>query len=340
MIVQDGQGNEIDEVTGLQVIDTGDTFDSRFARMMIGTFRMLRIVWCLKPKMVHFHDPELIPVGIVLKLSGITVIYDVHEDVPKQTLGKFYLPLVVRKPLSIAVGLVERVAGKCFDAMVPVTPEIAKRFPSAKTAVVHNFPLKEELLVPKPVSYNQRPAHFAYVGNITRARGAKEIVGAIGRIADEKARLIFAGDFSPKNVQEEIEKLPGWDRVDCLGWIDRKQVANLLGNTRAGLVVIHPTPNHISSQPIKMFEYMAAGLPVIASDFPLWRKILAGEDCGILVDPLKPSDIAKAMQWILDNPKEAEAMGRRGRQAVEDKYNWEQEAVKLISLYDSLLENI
>ena len=83
---------------------------------------------------------------------------------------------------------------------------------------------------------------------------------------------------------------------------------------------------------------MAASLPVIASDFPLWRQIVDGAGCGLLVDPLDPKAIAGAIQWLLDNPHEAEAMGRRGRQAVATEYNWDRETRKLVALYNRMLD--
>ena len=106
-----------------------------------------------------------------------------------------------------------------------------------------------------------------------------------------------------------------------------------------GLVVLHPTRNYLDALPVKMFEYMAAGLPVIASDFPLWRKIIDGAGCGLLVDPLDPQAIAEAIDWVLAHPEEAEAMGRRGREAVEAIYNWERESETLVNLYKQFLSN-
>jgi glycosyltransferase involved in cell wall biosynthesis len=83
---------------------------------------------------------------------------------------------------------------------------------------------------------------------------------------------------------------------------------------------------------------MSAGIPVIASDFPLWRHIIEEAKCGLLVDPLNPEKIAKAMEWILDHPEEAQKMGENGLKAIETKYNWNNECRKLILFYEKLLQ--
>ena len=118
--------------------------------------------------------------------------------------------------------------------------------------------------------------------------------------------------------------------------MSRGGVKELLNSARAGLVLLHPRINYVDALPIKLFEYMAVGIPVIASDFPLWRTIVDGANCGILVDPMKPEQIAKAIDWLLDNPREARKMGERGRRAVLERYNWSLEEKKLIELYDKL----
>jgi glycosyltransferase involved in cell wall biosynthesis len=109
-----------------------------------------------------------------------------------------------------------------------------------------------------------------------------------------------------------------------------------LSKAVAGLVVLKPLQSFQEALPVKMFEYMAAGLPVIASDFPLWRTIIDGEKCGILVDPLDPQALASTMSWILEHPAEAAEMGKRGRAAVRERYNWESEARALLGFYDAL----
>lgn len=288
----------------------------------------------------HFHDPELFPIGIMLHCKGKKVIYDVHEDVPKQTLIKDYLPVIIRKPLAWMLTAVEWIGAKVFDAIVPATPKIAERFPPFRTMTIQNFPIINELVNVTPVPYQKRTATFVYVGGIASIRGAKEMVRALEYFKDGSSiRLSLAGDFSPNILYDELKILPEWQFVDYRGHVSREQVASLLNSARAGLVLFHPEPNHIDAQPNKLFEYMSAGLPVIASDFPLWRRIIDGAGCGLLVDPLDPAAIAKAMRWILEHPAEAEAMGQRGRKAVEQTYNWGAEAPKLLDLYNKLLKS-
>ena len=273
----------------------------------------------------------------MLKCFGFRVVYDVHEDLPRQILTKYWLPRAARRPVSWAMSIMEWLAAQVFDHIVPATPKIAERFPAHKTAIIQNFPILSELIITECIPYKERPAQFAYVGSLTRERGAYEMINALKYV--ENVRLNLAGIFQPSALQNEIEELQGWKQVVFAGWAKRKQVAEILGHAKAGLVVLHPTPMYLDAYPTKMFEYMSVGLPVIVSDFPLWRGIVEDARCGLLVDPLNPQSIAEAMQWILDNPVEAEAMGRRGREAAEKHYSWETEAKKLVALYKKLLSD-
>jgi glycosyltransferase involved in cell wall biosynthesis len=127
--------------------------------------------------------------------------------------------------------------------------------------------------------------------------------------------------------------MPGWRQVDYRGFLDRSELRVTMGQSIAGLVTLWPVPGYIDAKPTKMFEYMAAGLAVIASDFPLWRQILEDAGAGICVDPRSPSAIAEAIGRLTDSPGEAERMGQRGREAVLGRYNWENEAKTMLQLY-------
>jgi glycosyltransferase involved in cell wall biosynthesis len=149
--------------------------------------------------------------------------------------------------------------------------------------------------------------------------------------------LLLAGKFASSAERDIVINKTGWERVIELGHVNRSGVKEVLAKSMAGLVVLHPIINYIDALPVKMFEYMAAGIPAIASNFPLWREIVEGNNCGICVDPLNVNEIADAMNWIFNNPYEAMKMGENGRRAVENKYNWEQEAIKLRKIYEGLL---
>jgi glycosyltransferase involved in cell wall biosynthesis len=151
-----------------------------------------------------------------------------------------------------------------------------------------------------------------------------------------EARLVLAGNFSPPELEEELRQMPGWHHVDFLGWQYRRGVAQLLAHARVGLALLHPCPHYLESYPVKLFEYMSAGIPVIASNFPLWREIVEGAGCGILVDPMDPKAIATAIRWLSEHPEKAKAMGKRGQESVRRRYNWHTEAKKLTMLYQEL----
>ena len=340
LIVADDLGDEPADTHGVRFVDIGRP-KNRLARAAQCTVPIFKAVRKLKPAIVHFHDPELIPVGLALKTFGYTVIYDVHEDVPQQILTKHWIPRPLRWTVSKAVAAIEFVAKRSFDAFVTATPHIASKFPHARAIAIQNYPIPDELLPAQAGEYRTRPPHVVYAGGVTEQRGGRKMVEAMTLVSSRlpNARLTWAGLFVPAAYERELRGLQGWQAVDYHGLVDRTALAELFGRARAGLVVFQPSPNHIESQPNKLFEYMAAGMPVVASDFPLWREIVENAGCGLLVDPEKPAAIADAITWLLEHPVEAEAMGRRGQVAVNEIYNWPSEAKKLTNLYRTLLSN-
>lgn len=309
----------------------------RLSRIMFLQWLALYLAIRKKGDIYQLHDPELIIVGLILKLLGKKVIFDVHEDITKQILNKEWIPKNMRKIVSFGAGLAELLSAYTFDQIVVATPSIMRHYPGERTTLIQNFPILGELSGPCSLPYRKRPLQLAYIGGITELRGIKEMVRAMALLPKGmNARLVIAGSFEQESLEEEIRFYQGNESLDFLGWQDRESVSRILGRARAGLVIFHPIPNHMEAQPNKLFEYMSAGIPVIASDFPLWRKIIARERCGILVDPLDAHAIAEAIQWIFENPEEAEAMGLRGKEAVSRYYNWDVEAEKLLSLYASI----
>jgi glycosyltransferase involved in cell wall biosynthesis len=201
---------------------------------------------------------------------------------------------------------------------------------------INNYPLLGELSS-GTVDWSKKKGQVAYVGGLGRARGIHEMVKAIG-LAQTEVDFALGGSFGQADFEAQVRKETGWEKVDYRGWLDREGVKAALTESVAGLVTLHPIINYLDSLPVKMFEYMAAGLPVIASNFPLWKQIIEGNQCGLCVDPLNPQAIAEAIDYLVTHPEEAEQMGRNGQKAVQEKYNWGIEEKKLIDLYDSLVK--
>jgi glycosyltransferase involved in cell wall biosynthesis len=312
---------------------------NRLSRMLLGPLRVLQAARRNRSDIYHFHDPELLVIGILLRIGGARVVYDAHEDLPRQIAYKPYLPAITRRPVAAIAGLLESVAARRVDGIVAATPHIARRFPADKTVIVRNYPLIAEFEQNESRPYRERRAEVVYVGRITEAIGAY-VMAESARLVGERRHGIeftFAGD-APDALAAEIVRRAAPIQPIMPGWIGRETVAELLGRARIGLVIFQPEENYIEAYPTKLFEYMAAGLPVVASDFPVWREIVAGAGCGLLVDPTDPAAVATAVEALLDDPARAEEMGSRGRAAVFERFRWEPEGARLVEFYRRLLQ--
>lgn len=336
LVVADGLGEE--QRDGVGIVDVGKS-RGRLARMLGATRRVMSQAVSLDCDVYHLHDPELLPVALALRRRGKHVIFDAHEDLPSQILSKTYLHPTVRQFVAMIVGRFEHFACGRIDAVVTATPSIRDTFVARNTAAVdiNNFPLAGELEA--DTSGHAKAREVAYVGGITAARGIGEVVSALA-LTKSGARLNLCGGFQEAQVKARVEGSPGWPHVNALGFVSRTEVARVLGRSAAGLVTFLPEPNHIHAQPNKMFEYMSAGLPVIASNFPLWRDIIEGNDCGICVDPTDPRAIAAAIDTLVEDPSLAGRMGENARRVVLARYNWGLEEKKLLDLYSRFLPSI
>ncbi len=306
-------------------------------RLLKTGFSVLRAAIRQKGDVYHFHDPELIPGGLLLRLMGKTVIYDVHEDLPRDLMTRAWIPLRLRPVLAGVARVLEWTAGKTMSGVVAATPIIGQRFPARKTVLVQNFAMAAEFADDAAPPYAERRG-VAFVGTITETRCAVEVVEAIGKVGSSpEATLLMAGSMGSTELQQRMEALPGWPRVDFRDRQDRAGVKRLLGESRVGLVLYHPTRNYQEAQPVKLYEYMAAGIPLIVADFPYMRSVVEESRCGLCVPPCDTDAVAAAIDWIFAHPEEAEAMGRRGREAIRARYSWENEQRTLIQLYERIL---
>lgn len=332
------RGDTSDTVDGVKRIGVPRGRGNRLQRMVFETLKVARIAWGQKADLYHFHDPELLPIAVVFRLAGKPVIFDAHESISKQIFSKSWIPANLRPWVARAYRVVERIASFFLSGIVAATPAIAEYFPQSKTVVVQNFPILSEFQFSTRVAEKDREPLVVYVGGVTEARGAREMVAAMDRLPiDHPAKLVMAGPVASDTLRNDLMTMPGSERLELAGVQDRAGITNLLSRASVGLVVLHPEPNYVDSYPVKMFEYMAAGLPVVASDFPFWRQFVEDVGSGIMVNPHDPQSIADAIMDVIGDPDRARQMYDAGSRAVQEHFNWDVEAAKLISFVDQHL---
>lgn len=305
----------------------------RLVRALLGPLGAWTQIKRADPSLVHLHDPELIPLGVLWKLLHRTpVVFDAHENLEAQILSKSYLPAWARFPISKFGRLLESLAARCFDGVVVVLPDFVEKFQRAEVVVVQNYPWLQSFPEPKPADESNV---FVYVGATTRIRGAHEMMEACAR-STYGARVAIVGPLQDDALEVEI----GASRnVEYRGTVAPGEIPGIISDSVAGLVLFHPVPNNLVSKPTKLFEYMAAGRPFIASNFSYWRK-LVGDDCGLFVDPEDPEAIAWAMDWIISHPEESRQMGMRGRTRFREMFSFDREAEKLVEFVDGLVGTV
>ena len=338
LVVADGLGD--DSVGGIDIKDLGCLSRSRARRFIIGSYCVLKFVLKNKIKFIHLHDPELLIVGQLLKFFGIRVVYDMHENLPKQILTKSWIQDWIRKPLSKLISAMMRVL--LHD--VPVV--FAEKSYAQDYNWVHNYVVVQNFptLAPTELESVRKYDVFTvgYIGGVSRERGVLAVVSAI----DEIRRLGYNVNFECLGpISAEIANNPlflssvqdGW--VNAPGRVDGPKGWKSIARCHVGVAILSPLPNYIDSWPTKMFEYMAMKLPVLVSDFPLYRSVVVNNSCGVVVDPGSISAVVEALILFIEKGDIASAMGARGQALVKENYTWANESRKLLKFYENLLKN-
>ena len=236
----------------------------------------------------------------------------------------------------------EKTASQRFNYIITATPSIKETFLGKRVIAVRNFPIIKNSTPLHLLSKNKPGKKYfsiIYIGAISEINGITQTIQALEYLnLNLKVRIKLLGKFSPSVYKKKVERLKDFEKVDYLGWIPLEKIPSYLAQADAGIICAPPEPNSLEAEPNKLFEYMSACLPVIASNFPLWKKIIEGNYCGICVNPLSPKEIAKAIEYLIEYPEEAIKMGENGRKAILTKYNWENEAKKLLKVYGQLLK--
>ncbi len=306
--------------------------------------RMTRIVFALirkalreKPDVYHFHDPELVPAGLFLKLfTRAAVFYDVHEDYPKLILDKEWIESsLARKIISRAFNALEKTAALFFDAIITVTDDIVAKFPAKKTVLLRNFVLLEMIDNVVPKKNDTGKTVIINMGSLERNRGIREIVQSM-EILDGRAELWLLGKWAADDVQRECENTPGWQHTKYFGFMKPDEAFSYLKAADIGLHCVYPNDFYLIGLPTKLFEYAACRKPTLITYSKYWDDQFG--EFVVFTDPLDPADIASKISNLIDDEELRTGIGDRARAFVEKKYTWEAESEKLVEAYECAIK--
>lgn len=286
----------------------------------------------------HFHDPELMPVGVKLKKNkNKCIIFDSHEDVPAQILTKEWLPVFLRVPISKLYARYEKRCLSCYDALVSVTPVIVDRLKkiNRSTFQITNYPFINTDIN----DVRQWDNSICFAGTISEQRLHHNILKVLESLPNVKYRL--AG-FLSNEYLTKLQTYSAWKQVEYVGEIPFTEVKTFIAKSSVGIVLNDYYPNVGYKQGtlgiIKFFEFMQMGIPVICTDFILWKEIIDEWKCGICVNPHDIDAIRNAIIYLIENKDIARQMGDNGRRAVIEKYNWNTQEKILLEMYRMLEE--
>lgn len=334
-LVERGDSYEKD---GVHIVGVGQPSGGRLSRMTGFSKKVYETALALDADVYHFHDPELLPYGLKLKKAGKKVVFDSHEHTAEAILEKTWLPSPVRSSVHWVYSRYQSSICRRLDAVISVTPNIVEYFRAIqpRTVQVANYPdFTENVQFP-----DINAGRLIFAGGISPQWNHHHIIQALGELSD--CRYCLCGTLSDRYLQT-LQGLPAWGQVDFLGKIPHGQVAGEMARSSIGLALLTPGRNtdwkNGTIGNTKIFEEMMAGLPIICTDFSLWREFVDRYHCGICVDPENVDAIAAAIRYLLDHPDEARQMGENGRRAVKEEFNWGVEEKKLLALYEDILKN-
>jgi glycosyltransferase involved in cell wall biosynthesis len=291
----------------------------------------------LQPDIIHFHDPELIPWALALRASGRTVVYDIHEDYVTAVTVRPWMPPRIGPIAARTWDLVERMVSHGF-ALVLAERYYAQRFPTG--TLVLNHPVIDPVLASAPLAFDPTSRRLLYTGNHSVHRGA-EIQARV--LARNPGLTLTSVGRCPTALAGRMRDLagPGADRLTIEGVgryvdFDRIRSRYLEGGWLAGLALFPRSEHYDRKELTKFFEYMLAGLPVLASDSPTWRSVIEDNGVGLCVDPEDDAAVDGAIAWLASHPEEAGQMAARGRALALERYSWTSQAQALVARYDQL----
>jgi len=313
--------------------------ESRRGRLR-AALRVFRAALRLRCDAYHIHDPELLPLGVLLRVcTRARLVYDVHENVRNQIRNKYWIPRPLRGAVARIYGAIERLCLRWVTHVILAEDSYAPFYRRQAVTVVHNYPILDGVVPPVGERRYSGKPRLVYCGVVARIRGGLEMLEVTAQLRAQypDIELHVIGPFFPSSfeteVRERMEVLGLTGHVTLHGRLPLDVALEQVSRCDIGLALLHPDPNYVDSLPTKMFEYMSLRLPVVVSDFPLWKRIVDDAEAGAAVNPMVPQEAARIIARLNEDAMLMGRCGASGQRAVQQRYSWEAEKKHLLAVY-------
>ena len=338
ILTNDGRPDEV--IDGIPVVSCTNAPAGRKKELLMASHLFFDRAIAIDADVYQLHSPELLPLGLKLKRRGKAVVYDAHEDMPNHILEKEWLPpwsrRLVSKAFSVYMNRVLRHFEEVISPHSHVVNSLQERL--GKGILIANFPLVKQRPDFSADEYLARQSLFCYSGTVYSYSNQSTIAAALTDLPD--ARYQIAG-YIDDEQREMLRSSAAGSRINCLDRLSQVELAKFYDRSIAGIVVYDYKLNlgyRLGSYGTnKIFEYMEAGLPIICTDYDLWKDIVDRYECGICVKPGDIPGLRRAMSTIMEDRKAAFQMGINGRRAVEKEFNWSSEEAKYCKMFSDIL---
>lgn len=334
-LVQQGDSYE---KNGVHIVGFGEKSGGRIKRMTKYARKAYNIALDIDADLYHIHDPELLPYGLLLHYKGKKVIFDSHEHYALQIRLKKCIPKLLRNLVANLYHEIETFICKRISGVVKCGNVDGKDIfeGRAKRCVdIFNYPVLEDFFPDDTFIKNEE--YFCYFGSLTEDRGITELVKVSYRL---KLKLFLAGTFPDIEYKNLLMAMNEFEYTKYLGIIDHSEVRKLMSSAFCGVNILHNVGQYaiMETMPIKVFEYMACGIPVVLNNNKFNTEFVKKHNVGMVVDPQNIDEIAKAILFFKNNKNEGEKMGLIGRRIVVENYSWQLQEKKLVNFYGEILK--
>lgn len=304
-------------------------------------YKIYREAKSIDADVYHFHDPGLLPFGLLLSYTtDAKIIYDCHEQYEK-AFRRYDFPPDCLNPLVGLFPKLQSLTANELDAVVTTTEEAAEDFrrrghPNVVT--VRNFPTTNDISFGDAPIEQQAEHLLVYVGGLDETRGLDEMLRLVSSLLkrDIDVEAWFIGSTAGKEDKtiERAAELGITDDVMFIGRVPHSEVFSYLHEGDVGLALLDPD-RFEQDIPLKLFEYMYSEIPVLTTPIGASSEFI-DDEWGIVVPFNNTEEQADEVAKLLTDPERRTEMGQRGKEKVENEYSWKNEKQKLLALYESL----